>query len=137
MFKKANFFILVLLFFMPIVSGIIAFFLPVWQMENSMAATKEAMAQRTFSCASSQQAREVKWGNEGYARFCVVISADEREDKNGAWEGWEDGYLKIEGQYRNNFKEGKWTSYTAKGAVYRVMVYDRGELISDNIEARG
>lgn len=131
MFKKANFFILLLLFAMPIVSGIIAFFLPIYQMEQSMLETAQRMKTVSFACQPHEQMKVQEWGQQGYARFCVL----EDDTPEGMWQAWEESRLKIEGRYLKGDKVGRWLVYDENGDIYREMEYERGELVSDRIVA--
>ena len=49
------------------------------------------------------------------------------------FEFWPNDSLKIEGEYKNGYKSGKWKYYNLNGKVWKYEVFKKGKLIDETI----
>lgn len=96
-----------------------------WQFSRSYSDTWSAMEKSTFTCEPNTDATTRAWSKAGNMRYC-------EPKKNGAWEAWSEGYRHIQGEYKNGKEHGAWRWFNPDGTISRTIVYDGGNVISDD-----
>ncbi len=76
------------------------------------------MSEVDFKCPPNAQAEISGWGKNGLSRTCKT--------RNGHWQGWDNGVLRVDGYYLNDKKHGEWVWYTKEGDVEKKVTYRNG-----------
>jgi hypothetical protein len=75
-----------------------------------------------LECGDGQTESVEKWSRAGKARGCLKES-----ERHGRWVFWEEGYVNLEGHYRNGAKHGPWTVFERDGSVYSRITFENGK----------
>lgn len=124
MSEKSNFWIIMVLLLTPLVAGLTAYFLPIYNAGKNSELTYAAMNAEGFRCPGQSAVNVENWGNDGYARFCTVDGL-----KQGDWEAWQDGFRNIEGRFAAGEEEGDWKVLDAEGRLLRTVTYHQGKVV--------
>jgi len=82
----------------------------------------------SFQCPDGCVQKKMSWGKNGYSYACL-----KGDTKHGRWIAIEGGKILIEGKYYNGLKEGKWYWYHNDGSIYRLVVYEKGVEIKNEV----
>ena len=92
---------------------------------NAPRSAAEAVRLVDFTCGPGRTERVEPWGRSGASRGCY------REDvRDGPIIFWEEGYVNLDGRYRDGVKDGTWTVFNDNGSVFVEIVFDRGSKMS-------
>ena len=75
-----------------------------------------------FACDEGAREELERWSARGYARACYGPG----DLLQGRWIAWEEGYLNIDGLYRDGEKDGEWKVFNQDGSLYAVIRFDMG-----------
>ncbi len=81
-----------------------------------MNTTLDAMNSTPFVCLNGSEVEVKPWGFNGKMRYCQPY-------KSGSWEGWQDGYKKVQGNFENGEKQGEWLWFDSNGKVVDKISY--------------
>jgi hypothetical protein len=94
------------------------------QLSKSVSDTWKAMDDTSFTCPPGTDVTTRGWSKSGYMRYC-------EPKKNGPWEAWSEGYRHIQGEYKNGKEHGTWRWFSPNGTIEKTIVYDGGNIISE------
>ena len=95
---------------------------------KSMDSTFNIVSKVKLQCDDNAVQAIERWSEAGYS-----VSCRHNGVKHGSWEAWEDGRLRIKGNYNNDHNDGTWLIYSDDGRLYRTIEYDMGKETSNVI----
>lgn len=88
---------------------------------SSRLGSAEAIRLLDFTCDTGETEKIEPWGRSGASRGCY-----RHERKNGRIIFWEEGYVNLEGYYREGMKDGTWTVFNGDGSIFVEIVFEEG-----------
>lgn len=98
--------------------GCLTFLLFLSACDNGHKEMYSKMENSDFKCPSNSESEISGWGERGLLRSCKT--------RNGRWQAWSEGILRIDGYYLNDKKHGQWTWYTKDGLIEKKIIYKDG-----------
>ena len=77
-----------------------------------------------FECGGGLSESTQVWSKAGKAKGCV-----KDDERHGRWLFWEEGYVNLEGFYRNGVKHGLWTVFHQDGSAFVRLSFENGKIM--------
>lgn len=87
------------------------------------------MLNEDLNCPDNATGEFRRWGGideNGWAHVCTM--------NHGKYHVWRNGVLAIEGQFNHGKEVGKWMFRDKDGALNKVVTYEDGEIISEEMK---
>jgi len=77
-----------------------------------------------FECGEDMRESTQVWSKAGKAKGCV-----KDDERHGRWLFWEEGYVNLEGFYRDGVKHGLWTVFHEDGSAFVRLSFEEGKVM--------
>ena len=95
-----------------------------WMTSNEQEAIFQARKLSPISCPAGTSENTRPWRKMDTIRYC-------EPDINGPVQVWSGAFLSAEGEFLHGRQHGRWTMHAPLGQHSRIVIYNNGELVSD------